>query len=339
MGRVPAPQLSPVVPRNSLTEGLQLVPSQEKQKGRTQSGGTARYREPVSFEANDVEMYSVLSAASPATALRLLTDGVRSAEEAVARLSAEGADNEVEDNTGIAHEMLSRRVPAEFFIMGMQRLSEEQVSTATPELLADYLEFFSIRSIMRKDSPKIADEVLSGEISLADVRKVGIDNLKTGDRLELARPAFKELQRGTAKFTVRDLTSLLERGRTSPVEMRLQREYLLRYGNESLKALSVLGVSHHFSRHSLVTLGANLYPDAKEIPDEALAVIEYTERLVRTSGLTVDDRIRDVLNKGKLLYDNGVDVEYAAERIHDEDPQVIAATFNGTHRAVSSGWL
>lgn len=239
--------------------------------------------------------------------------------------------------------MLLRRVPAEFFIMGMQRLSDEQVGSATPELLADYLEFFSIRSIMRKDSPRIADEVLSGEISLSDVREVGIDHLKIQNRLEIARPALKELQRGTDKFTVKDLASLFQKEYISPAELKLQRDYMIRYGSGSLSGLSVLGVDSRFSGTSLVILATNLYPEAKEPRPEALSVIDYTARLIQASGITKkiisSNSFGEATKVGKLLYEAGVDVQYAAERINDEDPQVIAATFHGTHKAVSSGWL
>lgn len=334
---VPAPKLSISGNDPSLIDGWRLVPSQTNKKQRTESGASAPYGTAPVFEASDVEVYSVLSVTSPATGLQLLADGVRIASEAIRRLTEEGREDELVDHSDMARQMLLRRVPAEFCIMGLERLSEEQRATSDPELLADYLEFFSIRSIMRKDSPKIADEVLSGEISLAHVREVGIDHLKTGGRLEIARPAFKELQKGTAEFTTDDLAHALYENRGA-YEVRSHVDYMIKYGKSSLERLRNLGVGT-FGGMKIGDLAARVTGE----DEEAIDVIEYTSRLVDSSGLKPDTRswggMTELLEKGRFLHDAGVDVQYAAERIHAEEPREIAASFHDTHKAVGSGWL
>lgn len=337
MGNVPAPMLSSSENKPSLTEGLRLVPSQTFSKRRTDSGAPVTYgTEPV-FEASEVEMYDVLSVASSDAVVGLLTAGVRSAEEAVDRLSAEGRASELTGSGFIAREMLSRRVAVEFYIMGMERLSEEQVRNADPELLADYLEFFAIRSIMRKDSPQIADEVLAGEISLADVREIGIDHLKTGGRLEIARPALKELKKGTREFTVQDLSKALQKRIGNDVAAEVG--YLTRYGAEATGRLSCLGVSI-FGGKSIGDLVVAATIDGPSSQEEALAAINYTERLVKASNISVNlANVIEVLGKGKFLHGAGVDVKYAAERIRNEEPRDIASSFSGLHQAVGGGWL
>ena len=340
MTSVPAPKL-PSAAKDSLTAGVRLVPSQERIKRRDASGYPVTYKDDAAaFDASDVEMYGVLSVAPPATALRLLAGGVRSAEEAVERLAAEGREDELLDNAGVAHQMLLRRVSAEFYVMGLERLSDEQLRSADPELLADYSEFFAIRSIMRKDSPQIADEVLSGEISLSDVREVGIDNLKTGNRLETARPAFKELKNGTAKFTVQDLSKALHQ--RNPYDVAAEVGYMVRYGTEAIHQLRRLGVGV-FGGMTIGEMASTLNPYVRVPQEELFSIINYTGRLVEASDMVFDttsyNKVREVLEKGKFLHDAGVDVQYAAERIHDEDTQVIVATFNGAHKSMSSGWL
>jgi hypothetical protein len=295
------------------------------------------YRTEPVFEASDVEMYAVLSVTEPNAALELLAAGVRSAEEAVGYLSTEGRDGELTDNAAMSREMLSRRVAVEFYLMGMERLSEEQVRNADPELLADYLDFFAIRSIMRKDSPQIADEVLAGEISLADVREIGIDHLKTGGRLEIARPALKELKKGTYHFTVQDLTKALQKRINSDVAAEVG--YLVQYGSEAAGRLKCLGVGI-FGGKTIGDLAKAVNPDGVSSQEEALAAVHYTERLVKTSGVNVNlANMSDVLGEGKFLYVAGVDVQYAAERIRKEEPRDIAASYSGLHKAVGGGWL
>lgn len=339
MGSVPAPKLAVLTDKTSLTEGLRLVPSQERSKRRDESGVPVTYREEPLFGASDVEMYGVLSVTAPATALSLLADGVLSAQEAEERLSAEGRENELVDNAYLAHQMLLRRVPAEFYLMGLERLSEEQLRDVDPELLADYSEFFAIRSIMRKDSPQIADEVLAGEIRLADVREIGIDHLKTGGRLEIARPALKELKRGTRKFTVRDLTKALQRRISSDVAAEVG--YMMQYGTEAADQLNCLGVGT-FGGLTIGDLVKEVVSDGASSQEEALAVINYTERLIHDSRprLRVNlANVNETLGKGKFLYKAGVDVQYAAERIMDEEIRDIASSFSGLHQAVGGGWL
>ena len=93
----------------------------------------------------------------------------------------------------------------------------------------------------------------------------------------------------------------------------------------------------------MVLLAANVYPDSEEIQPGALPVIHYTAGLIHSSGFAVDGRsqksVREALNMGRFLYDSGVEMRYAAERINEEDPRVIAATFGGAPKPVSSGWL
>jgi len=339
---VPAPSLSISGNNPALAEGWRLVPSQTIQKKRVESGAPITYGVESIFTASDVEMYTVLSVAAPDAALGLLVDGIRSAEHAVEFLTAEGRESELADGVWMAREMLSRRVPAEFYLMGISRLSDEQIRSATPELLADYHEFFAIRSIMRKDSPKIADEVLAGEIRLADVREVGIDHLKTGNRLEIARPALKELKKGTDKFTVQDLSDLLQK-RLFGGALVDAVSYMMQYGSSSSGLLlHRLGVGG-FGGMTLDEMTKILYPHEDDPQEKGFAVIDYTARLLDSSGLAVDtyskDRVFRVLSKGKFLHEAGVDVQYAAERIRDEEPREIAALFNGTHQAVGGGWL
>lgn len=337
MMSVPAPKLGQVASGDSIIDGIRTYPSQGKSKARSASGMEAAYGETPAFEASDIEMYSVLSVTTPSTALELLAAGVKSGDEAEEWLFTEGRVGELENHAEEARQMLSRRVAAQFYLMGIERLTDEQVATAKPELLHDYLEFFAIRSIMRKDSPAVADEVLSGEIRLSDVRDVGIDNLKTGNRLEIARPAFKALKQGTDKFSIEDLRhALLQFGSYNNVAAHVG--YLLKFGSDSLARLNNLGAG------SIGGMNLGDLADRTGASDEdTLDVIDYTSRLVEASGLKVKPRswgdIADLLEKGKLLHDSGVDVQYAAERIHDEEPQVIVATFNGTPKAVSSGWL
>lgn len=341
MGKVPAPSLSISGNNPALAEGWRLVPSQTLQKKRIGSGAAAAYdMEPV-FTASDVEMYTVLSVASPEAALGLLADGVRSAEQAVESLTAEGREDELTGSIYMSREMLARRVPAEFFLMGRERLTADQIADASPELLADYHEFFAIRSIMRKDSPKIADEVLRGEIRLADVRAVGIDQLKTGDRLEIARPALKALAGGAAKFTTEDLSGLLQK-RLFGDRLVLAVDYMIQCGGESSRLLKGLGVGGFWGM-TLEEMADKLYPDVETPREEAFAVIDYSARLMDASGMEVDlcskEDVTEVLRKGQFLHESGVDMQYAAERIREDDVQTITALYNGAHRAVSDGWL
>jgi hypothetical protein len=338
---VPAPSLSISGNNPALADGWRLVPRQTVAKKRDESGVAAAHGEEPVFIASDVEMYTILSVASPDAALELLAGGVRSAEHAVEFLTAEGRESELVDGVGMAREMLARRVPAEFFVMGFQRLSAEQVEGASSELLADYSEFFAIRSIMRKDSPKIADEVLRGEIRLADVRAVGIDHLKTGDRLEIARPALKALAAGSEKFTTEDLSGLLQK-RLFGGELVSAVEYMIQCGGESSRLLKGLGVGGFWGM-KLDEMADRLYPDVEIPREEAFAVIDYSARMVDASGMDLDlcskEDVTEVLRKGQFLHESGVDVQFAAERIREDDVQAIIAMSKGVHRAVSDGWL
>lgn len=320
-----------------------INPSQSKPKQRDAAGGQARYtQKPVAFTASDVEVYGVLSVAQPATALRLLAQGVSTADTARAALMKEGREHELVDNAWMSNQMLQRRVNSEFYLMAVERLTDEQMASASPEFMADYIEFFGIRSIMRKDSPKIADEVLAGAIRLADVREVGIDSLKTGNRLEIVSTAFRVLASGDAKFTTQELGSLLRKSLYGR-ELEYAVDYMVQRGGDASRRLKLLNIGG-FGGLSLNEMEAHLYPDEDDAQAKAFPVIDYASRMVEAeNGLTVEryekSSVTAVLSISKMLHDAGVDVEYAVARIHDQEPREIAASYEGLHNAVGGGWL
>jgi hypothetical protein len=190
---------------------------------------------------------------------------------------------------------------------------------------------------MRKDSPQIADEVLAGEISLADVREIGIDHLKTGGRLEIARPALKELKKGTRKFTIRDLTNALQKRISDDVAAEVG--YLVQYGSEAAGRLSCLGVSM-LGGQTIGDLAKRVNSDGAYSQEEALALVNYIERVVHASQFRVNmANLSYAMGEGKFLYIAGVDAQYAGERFGKEEPRDIAASYSGLHQAVVGGWL
>lgn len=281
-----------------------------------------------SFLASEVEMYEVLSVASPDHAVRLLANGIRTADEAVQYMRAHGASDAILDLKAMVDDSLRRRIKSEVFM----RRADELFQTGSPHFI-DALEAHSITSIKDQVVGRIEHGLLEGNIKLDDIKYIGTAKLKVHNRLRRSVDALIRVNQPDQNFTLGDLKLLVSRAvaETSDTiegEYQAALEHMMEFGPEainscaSLKLFRSIDASHRShkgadrkDRITYEVMFRNLYKKADSEPVRTDKVM-----LLRDAGVTPED--------GARMLDEGLSLQAA-----------IAVLVDGAEKPLAEGWL
>jgi hypothetical protein len=122
------------------------------------------------FLASDVEYYDLMSVVRPWDAANLLARGIRTADEAREFLAEHDLEHLIHDKPEIAQELLRGKFNSNF---AASYLDEILDADAEPAHALDWVKACSMKSIMYQ-AEAIKDEMLSGQVSYAELSSVGI---------------------------------------------------------------------------------------------------------------------------------------------------------------------
>lgn len=156
------------------------------------------------FLASDVDYYDVMSVVRPWDAANLLARGINSADEAREFLSEHGLEHLIHGKPEFAQELLRGKFNAN---LSASYLDEIIDADTEPAYAHDWVKACSMKSI-EYQAEAIKDEMLSGEISYADLSSVGIRNL-----YDCIKPVATHITHmrndDNPDFTVEDITKVM----------------------------------------------------------------------------------------------------------------------------------
>lgn len=298
-----------------------LMTNEEKRNG-------VSYNLYYSFEASEVDIYTVFSVAPPGAALRMLARGIRTAEEARAYLIEHNAADLITDRSSMAQEALEKNVSHYDFLESYSALTDTERASAH---FVDAVRFGS-SSLNQGVNSLAQDDILSGDISFDDIKAVGVTHLKPHNRLSSLQVTFRRMKRGEGDYTIDGIKELIKRSSDENLDSRnfsnvcramdhLGQEKVLQ-----VKHLSNLASAFH---HFKIAPGASKFEDGI---DRALYFTHFKEG-VNKPLLTV--------SASDEFYDAGIPLETAidvaasgggvreAQAIHEE----------GIESSLSGGWL
>jgi hypothetical protein len=281
----------------------------------------------VSFTCSDAEAYDVMSATkSVHDALCLLTAGVRTRDDAYNLLMKHGLSDLEADSNESAEECIRRGLPA---IPAMQALAEIDISLKDRwPAFYDAIEAHSVRAL--RDKTNIPHLVLTGQVSLQDVRTVGATRIAEAEnRFMAVQDQLKDIHKGESPYdatTLKRLIMLSENG--SHVSFPDPLHMAEMYGADFVLELQYYGTATDF--HSKInTLSGTTYDHAAKA-----GIIKLNDDLMvrRKRGMRPEDLC--------VLYDAGVSADEIADGLDKEMTiQQIIAVKEGVSTSVSSGWL
>jgi hypothetical protein len=273
------------------------------------------------FTANDTQIYSVLSVASPGNALLLLKAGVRTAEEATERLDELGLGRLREDNSALTGEMLNRRIYPETYFSVLANDGD-----ASPNFL-DYVEYNSIDALF--EFHEMGMEVKAGSIKLADVKALGVGRIKKSEADKEIREYLRACADGTTKTTMNDAKIIIDKYGNEFMEIDYAMKINSRYGSEFGTVIEPDGFVMGLSRR-LTARGEDNARIAKVIKYGLLVrAATYADESVLTAVPSEMDMVQ--------LYDAEVPPERVAQGITAQ--QWDAIKNNEVAPSISGGWL
>lgn len=293
-----------------------------------------------SFTANDIEVYAVMSVTGTTNALELLERGVRSAEEAETYLTEMNAQDLIIDRSGFMSEMLERNVPAHLAAQDIMMASVlKRVADTEYERLpnaADTTEFGCIASFKNLvGNTTIKDDILSGEISFADIKAIGISRLKTNNHLHDLRATLKLLHSGQARFTNEDVQWFIDKSDNGPTQPSSFKSAVVALHYLSTDDISKLDKLGYFGNAYRVNA------DDKQAEAERAFYAAYLQ-----------ENIVDVINAPSrywgqefkaevdVLRDAGVPVEQAVQHMNKGlNANQVIGVINGINPSLADGWL
>lgn len=338
----PAPRLTPAA------KGLKLRPSQIEQRKQTFSGfaydahtsmakrrKTPRGDEPYEFTASEAEIYDVLSVAHSGDAMVLMELGVRTADEARDYLTKFGETDLIVDNGELTGEMLKRNIAPKDYL-NATNTSAKQVDFRAP-FFADQIEFDSIQSFsssFRRDLTR--RHIYEGNLSLADIKFIGVSNLKKYDRLRGMHDTLIEYHKGKIDCSIEDMKSFVVRANNE--------QLVLGHFKDAVHLLRNLDRESIDEIESLSTFASLFNEKEEDIVAEtnrahyATVLLEGMEKTggERSGRYWAYDFPRDV----DTLRSAGISVKDAIPLMSEGmSAQQVVGVLNGVSVAVSEGWL
>lgn len=314
---------------------LRAVPFTEDQRRRA-SGNWVR------FSASEVEYYSVLSAVGPYDAINLLHRGVHSAEQAREFLGEHGLGHLAQDNSAVCEELLRLRVRPNMALVYLQKIRD--YGAADPRLAAEWVALCAKQSILDK-AGVIRDEMLSGAVTTADLKKIGAKALGH-DPATIARAVIRWKESASPGYVLEDMRDVVEHD----IQMR-QHGHTTKPPRQTLEP--ALAVLHYHGRESLYRLWGKADPpywaertrmiqrgavNEKRLADIALFAAEVNYPVYGPISQTVIK-----------MFDTGIPAEEFRHRLDAPESKqhplprrfelALEMAAHGVPPAVSNGWL
>lgn len=212
--KVPAP----VVAKSSSTK--KLTAAQRKQKPHEysfaqfdrDSGLYDFVQSKLTFTASDAEIYDVLSAVDkPGSAVKILSEGIRSADEARLRMESIGVSQTSTGRSDLTDLALRRGIPPKAFLEHVEVFEEalQKYPNHDPENVIDSVLFST--SKLRERHAGTEEEIREGRISYSDIRTIGAARLTSRNRLKIMQDVLKDLNSGEADYTAEDMKEVIKK--------------------------------------------------------------------------------------------------------------------------------
>lgn len=304
--------------------------------GRIERTGITQKSYYYAFTASEEEIYGVLSVVPRhSNAVKLLSEGVRSAEEARNYLSRYNLDDFIMDRSAFTDEAMRKNVRVEDFvthtgIIGYVKPHHEPSNAADAML-------FAASPLMDGNHAAMVD-ILEGRVSYDDMKHIGTGKLKAWGRVKGILPLLRKLKQGDAPCTIDDLKSVIAQCSSQRIEGH-NFESVMRFieagGIDAVRATpNLLRVSTALSSQESnarkgITDGSNVF-----------------ERV--TYDLVVTDAINDPGSSGVCVtdeyFDAGIPVDITIEAIRsggniEEARVLLDARKNGVNSNFADGWL
>lgn len=279
------------------------------------------------FTCSDAEAYDVLSVTgNPANALCLLAAGIRTQQHARKFLAKNGLTDLAADNSEVVDECISRGLPA---IPVLLSLADFHLSLRDRwPAYYDAVEAQSVRAL--RDKTNIPHLVLTGQVSLQDVRTVGATRIAEAESRFLAvQDQLKAIHEGVSPYDAKTLKQLI----------------MLSEGGYYNSFINPLHMADMYGADFV--LGLHDYDTATEFHNKLNTISGTTyDRAAKAELIKLNDDVMVRRKRGMrpedlcVLYDAGVSADEIADGLDREmTVQQIIAVKEGVSASVSSGWL
>lgn len=300
--------------------------SEKDEEAARQNRWYSRY---YTFKASEVEIYDVLSVAPIGEALRMLSRGVRSADEARQHLIDHGAGDLIIDRKSVMDEALEKNVSHYDFVSRYAEINNDYGDT---EHLVDCV-LFGSSSLSEGYNASVMDRIASGMISFDDIKAVGITKLKTHDRAYHLSNAFKALHEGESGYTVDNIKTLIARAQDedfSSADWSHLSRFMDKIGiSETLKFNKLKNLRDAFLTY-FIAPGANRFEEDRD--ERAFFSAKVRDGISRyTLSTTFTDQ----------FFEAGIPVEATIDVVSRGGGlrEAIAIHEEGIAGSVSGGWL
>lgn len=301
----------------------------ESERQAERERGSRYYSSYYAFRASEVEVYDVLSVAPIGEALRMLSRGIRTADEARAHLTEHGAADLILDRHDTMNEALEKNVSHYDFVSKYEEMDDRKQSS---DHLIDCVRFAST-SLAEGLNGTLIDQIASGRVSFDDIKAVGITRLKSHSRAYAVVSAFEGLNSGEGDYTIDGIKALVDRASEEVLDSR-EFGYVCRVmrltsleETMSFKKLKPLANAYHFY---------NIAPGSNKYEGSSLERALYAARL--DQGLP--GRIRSS-NYSDTFFEAGIPADKAVDVISRGGGvrEAIAIHEEGIQGSVAGGWL
>ena len=297
------------------------------------------------FQCSEIEYYSVLSVVRPFDAMNLLHRGIRSADEAVEFLHKNGIEHLSADYSAYTDELLRHRIGPNMAAVYLDSIID---ADADPQLAADWVKMCSQKSMLDK-AVVIKDEMLSGEVTIADLKAVGVKNLAP-DIKTVAQYIIHSKNDGNPDFTLDDIAEVMS-GEVDTIAYE-----------KSIGRTNAFGREPDYNRNIEPRLAVARFHGAQagSIYSIATSMYDYQNRRMKESGTVDEKRLADLtFFTSKInvslhlkadfeamieLHESGVSPADVNEFLTKADKKMstsvrLAAAKEGIHSVISGGWL
>jgi hypothetical protein len=262
-------------------------------------------------------------------AIHMIHFGINTKNDALDFIESHGLNSLLQDNSGMMQAALERRIPA----LNLVALHGEYgMNGHLPGLFLDALEAYSSGTLRSLDKPTSLNSVhlrvLSGDLSLADIKTVGISRIQKSNAAIPVINALQFIKKESLECTANDIRQLIDKNNddnsnSEPLKW-------------ALDSINIYGVDF--------LLGVNRLNSAKFMAEEyekkGMPVPEIKE-LITYEGVMRDNGRTGTYTNVKVLKDAGVDPALAgrltAENVSVD--RIIGAQGDDVPVAVSGGWL
>lgn len=166
------------------------------------------------FTASDVEMFEVFGTVNNVgNALKMLHEGVRTAEGAKEYLEAADAGHLFVDRSDLTEAAIRKNLhPSDFLDYSAFIKDHHKGSDVVDGVL------YSISPLAENNSYEVQRDIFEGLVSYDHIKQIGWAKLKPIGRLGVMHGTLKKLASGEGNYTVDDIKELIQRASTARIE-------------------------------------------------------------------------------------------------------------------------